>query len=143
MPGPTPPKNTNNGFNWGRFSKTLSFWILIILIPVALIQISGSRAESSPEISYTQYKQELDRDNIAEVTMSGGKNVTGSFREPAVIAGKTARKFTVQLPMANSQAALDQLDAKKVRATPPDPNPRVLARSITFLPGLLPLCISL
>ncbi len=137
MPGPTPPKNTNNGFNWGRFSKTLSFWILIILIPVALIQISGSRAESSPEISYTQYKQELDRDNIAEVTMSGGKNVTGSFREPAVIAGKTARKFTVQLPMANSQAALDQLDAKKVRVTSQDPKPSVMAWIINFLPWLL------
>ena len=43
MPVPTPPKNgNNNGFNWGRFSKTLSFWILIILIPVALIQMSGA-----------------------------------------------------------------------------------------------------
>src|SRR5260221_1254792 len=114
MPGPTPPKNTNNGFNWGRFSKTLSFWILIILIPVALIQISGSRAESSPEISYTQYKQELDRDNIAEVTMSGGKNVTGSFPEPAAIAGQTAARVPVQFPRANSQPPLDQLAAQKV-----------------------------
>ena len=52
MPVPTPPKNgnnnSNNGFNWGRFSKTLSFWILIILIPVALIQLSGQRADSAP-----------------------------------------------------------------------------------------------
>jgi cell division protease FtsH len=35
---PTPPKKP---FNLGRFSKTLSFWILVILIPVAFIQFSG------------------------------------------------------------------------------------------------------
>src|SRR5258707_5958401 len=69
--------------------------------------------------------------------MWGGKNVPGSFREPAVIAGKTARKFTVQLPMANSQAALDQLDAKKVRVTSQDPKPSVMAWIINFLPWLL------
>ena len=47
MPVPTPPKNGNNGFNWARFSKTLSFWILIILIPVALIQLSGNRSDAA------------------------------------------------------------------------------------------------
>ena len=45
MPGPMPPtkndKNNKGPTNWGRLSKTLSFWILIILIPVALIQLSG------------------------------------------------------------------------------------------------------
>jgi len=29
--------NNNKGFNWGRFSKTLSFWVFILLIPVVLI----------------------------------------------------------------------------------------------------------
>ena len=138
MPVPTAPKNgNNNGFNWGRFSKTLSFWILIVLIPVALIQLSGQRAESAPEISYTQYKQELDRNNIAELTMSAGKNVTGSFREPTTVEGKPARKFTAQLPVANSQSALDQLDAKGVKVTSQDPKPSVMAWVINFLPWLL------
>jgi len=138
MPVPTPPKNgNNNGFNWGRFSKTISFWILIILIPVALIQLSGQRADSATEISYTQYKQELDRNNIAELTMSAGKNVTGSFREPTTVAGKPAKKFTAQLPVANSQSALDQLDAKGVTVTSQDPKPSVMGWIISFLPWLL------
>ena len=45
---PTPPKKP---FNLGRFSKTLSFWILVILIPVAFIQFSSSRADSASEIN--------------------------------------------------------------------------------------------
>ena len=83
MPVPTPPKNgnNNNGFNWGRFSKTLSFWILIILIPVALIQMTGARAESAPEIRYDFYRQQLESGNIAEVTVQEIKVNTGATEE--------------------------------------------------------------
>ena len=42
MPIPMPPKNKKE-FSWGRFSKTLSFWILILLIPVILIQLTGAQ----------------------------------------------------------------------------------------------------
>jgi cell division protease FtsH len=59
-----PPKNKKE-FSWGRFSKTLSFWILIILIPVVLIQLSGNKTEASKQVTYTQYRDELAHDNIA------------------------------------------------------------------------------
>ena len=52
MPIPMPPKNKKE-FSWGRFSKTLSFWILILLIPVVLIQLTGAKSEASKTISYT------------------------------------------------------------------------------------------
>ena len=62
---PTPPKNT---FNWRRFSKGLSFWILVILIPVAIIQFSGGRREPAVELDYSDYREQLDRNNIARAT---------------------------------------------------------------------------
>ncbi|HEY7566901.1 MAG TPA: hypothetical protein VH762_04985, partial [Gemmatimonadaceae bacterium] len=58
---PTPPKRS---FNWSRFSKTLSFWILVILIPVAVIQFSNARGDASASINYTQYLRELERGNV-------------------------------------------------------------------------------
>ena len=36
--------------NWGRFSKTLSFWILVILIPVAFLTYGNGRETQAPEI---------------------------------------------------------------------------------------------
>jgi cell division protease FtsH len=139
MPAPTPPKNGNNnsGFNWGRFSKTLSFWILIILIPVALIQMTGARAESASEIRYDFYRQQLESGNIAEVTVQGGKNVIGTFKEPRTIQNKTTKKFTIQLPAANSPQEVDLLMAKGVQITSQDPKPSVMAWVINFLPWLL------
>ena len=139
MPVPTPPKNGNNnsGFNWARFSKTLSFWILIILIPVALIQLSGQRAESAPEIRYDFYRQQLESGNVAEVTVTGGKNVVGTFKEPRNVQNKSARKFTIQLPAANSPQEVDLLMSKGVQITSQDPKPSIMAWVINFLPWLL------
>src|SRR5829696_4642782 len=111
MPAPMPPtkndKNNKGPTNWGRLSKTLSFWILLLLIPFALFQLSGARADAAPEIPYTAYRQQLERGNITEVTVLAGKHVTGTFREPITVENKPARKFTMQLPAANSQAEVD------------------------------------
>ena len=48
-----PPKKPTN---WGRVSKTLSFWILIILIPVAFFQLSGAAREPSAQIDWTRVR---------------------------------------------------------------------------------------
>ena len=73
MPAPQPPKNKRE-MNWGRFSKTFAFWILILLIPVALIRLSGARPDQSPKINYSRYRDELSRDNIRSVTIQAGKS---------------------------------------------------------------------
>jgi cell division protease FtsH len=140
MPVPMSPKNgnkNNKGFNWGRFSKTLSFWVFILLIPVVLIQLAGPRSEATTEINYTDYKSQLAKDNIKDVTVSAGKNITGSFRQPTVIGQKTAKKFSLQLPVANSQAEIDQLTARGVTITGTDAKPNLLSVVVSFLPWLL------
>src|SRR5690242_12028428 len=145
MPVPMPPKNdknkpnkgNNKGTNWGRLSKTLSFWILVIMIPVALVQLSGARADAAPEISYTQYKALLAQDNIAEVTVTAGKNVVGDFKQKEIIGGKEAKKFTVQLPVGNSQAEIDELRAHDVKIHSEDARPSPFSCLISFLPYLL------
>jgi len=140
MPVPMSPKNgnkNNKGFNWGRFSKTLSFWVFILLIPVVLIQLAGPRSEATTEINYTDYKSQLAKDNIKDVTVSAGKNITGSFRQATVIGQKTAKRFSLQLPVANSQAEIDQLTARGVTITGTDAKPNLLSVVVSFLPWLL------
>ena len=49
---PTPaPKG---GPSWGRISKNLSFWILVLLIPVAFFQFKGAAGQAG-EINYTRF----------------------------------------------------------------------------------------
>src|SRR3954447_14274598 len=142
MPVPMSPKNgnknnNNKGFNWGRFSKTLSFWVFILLIPVVLIQLAGPRSEATTDINYTQYRAQLTANNIQDVTVSAGKNITGTFRQPTPIGTKSAKRFSLQLPVANSQAEIDQLTARGVTITGTDAKPNLLSVVVSFLPWLL------
>jgi cell division protease FtsH len=137
MPVPIPPKSPKKDVNWGRLSKTLSFWLLILLIPVALIQLSGARSEQAPLISYTQYKSELDRDNIRKVKIQAGKYVTGEFKTPVPYDGRNVPKFNVRLPMENAQAEVDSLSKRAVVIEAEDARPSVTTYIFNFLPWLL------
>ena len=55
----TPPPKKDR--DWGRMSKQLSFWILLILIPLAFIKLTNPASEHTPTITYTQYDRELER----------------------------------------------------------------------------------
>ena len=142
MPVPMSPKNgnknnNNKGFNWGRFSKTLSFWVFILLIPVVLIQLAGPRSEATTEINYTEYRAQLQANNIKDVTVSAGKNITGTFKQATVVGQKTAKRFSLQLPVANSQKEIDELTARGVTITGTDAKPNLLSVVVSFLPWLL------
>jgi cell division protease FtsH len=131
-----PPKNKRE-MNWGRFSKTFAFWILILLIPVALIQISGNKSSESPKVSYTRYRQELARDNVQKVVIQGGKYMTGEFRARTNVEGREVRKFVVNLPAQNSEKEVEALSARGVNIEAQDQRPSVTAWIINFLPWLL------
>src|SRR5215207_4213630 len=116
---PLPPLNqTPSGpkkpFNWGRFSKTLSFWALIILIPVAFMRLASGRDDAAPTISYTEYDRQLSRDNVRKVTIQTGQTgqqVYGEFRTPVSVPDRkgVTTKFTTRLPMENSAPDLERL----------------------------------
>jgi cell division protease FtsH len=137
MPAPKPEKPKRE-FSWSKLSKTVSFWILIILIPVVLLQITGTHSEAAREIDYNPtFRDELAAGNIDNVTVQGGKVIVGEFRQPITVGNKQAKRFTVNLT-GNVTDGLDQeLRAKNVRVRAEDAKPSILAWIVNFLPWLL------
>src|SRR5215212_7000880 len=131
---PVPPKKP---FNWGRFSKTLSFWILIILVPVAFIQLSGARGEPTPTITYSQYDRELERGNVSAVTIQAGKSIIGQFKDRVAVNGREARRFSVRLPVDNSDAEVDRLRKQGVQIEAKEAPTPIGAYIATILPWVL------
>jgi cell division protease FtsH len=113
MPIPIPQKPKTPG-KWGKASKQLSFWVLLVLLAGTLFTYMSGAKESAPEISYTQYNQELQRGNVAAVTIQSGQLITGDFRSKVQISNKPASKFTVLLPMLNSDREVLKLQDKNV-----------------------------
>jgi cell division protease FtsH len=132
-----PPKNKRE-FSWGRFMKTLSFWILILLIPIVLIQLSGGKADATKQVTYTQYKYELEHDNITKVQIVAGKTVNGTFQNKVNVPGQgEAKNFTVRLPVENSESEVAALNAKGVAIEAKDANISWLGAVLNFLPWLM------
>src|SRR5574342_792417 len=106
---PPPPRE----FNWTRMLRTLSFWALLIVGTVALVQLASSRRQGEAEIEYTQFLDELDAGNIAGVEIAE-RDVKGAFKRAVTVKRQTVERFTVRLPFEVDNAWVAGLRAKGV-----------------------------
>ncbi|MEJ7808878.1 MAG: ATP-dependent zinc metalloprotease FtsH [Gemmatimonadaceae bacterium] len=134
-----PPMSPKKDFNWGKFSKTLSFWILLILIPIAFIRLTNAGSEQTPTIDYSRYDQELAQQNVESVVVQAGKSITGKFRQPVVVKPGTrpAKSFHVRIPVENSDAEFERLRKANVTISAEDARPSILTLLLNYLPFLL------
>jgi cell division protease FtsH len=138
MPIQMPNKNPKKPTNWSKVSKQLSFWVFVILVPVAIIQFSGKGADAAPEISYSEYTSQLQRENIDKVTIQGGRALTGDFKQKVQAkGGRLVQKFKVLLPMENSSDDLKELKAHGVQIQAEEQRTSMTALLIGLFPYLL------
>ena len=126
------------GFNWGRFSKTLAFWVLIILIPVTFVTLTGRGMDQAPEISYTDYARELAKGNVAKVTITAGNRIQGETKGPIAAEGREYRRFVANYPGTTmSDGELDRLRSAGVQIVAKDARPSFGSVLINILPYVL------
>src|SRR5437660_3020824 len=77
MPNRVPPPRE---FNWARTLRTLSFWALLVVGSIALVQFASSRRQEAVEISYTQFTEQLDAANVAAVEITERQQIKGDFK---------------------------------------------------------------
>src|SRR6266516_6488800 len=91
---PPPPRE----FSWARVLRTLSFWALVIVGAIALVQFAAGRREPTADLNYTQFSEQLDSGNIKSLEIVGRQEIRGDFQRPITAQGKSAPHFTVMLP---------------------------------------------
>src|SRR5579863_7363109 len=132
---PTQSGNNNKKGNWSRNSKTWAFWLLLLMVPVVFFEIANTRSDQPAQIIYSQYDQQLAQDNVKRVTIQSGRQVTGDFKQKVVLGGKDVQKFTVKLPLENSDEEIDRLRAHNVEIEAKEPG-QTFTTVIAFLPYL-------
>ena len=100
MPVPMPPKNTRRNSAGDGSRRPLSFWILIILIPVVLIQLSGAQVRGVEADHLHAVPRRARRTTTSQkVTITAGKTVNGTFKQRDHVGGNdSVKNFTVRLP---------------------------------------------
>jgi cell division protease FtsH len=134
MPNKNTPKKSTD---WSKRSKQLSFWVFVILVPVAIIQFSGKGAEAAPDISYTQYEQEVEKGNVEKVTIEDGRKIVGDLRQKIAVGNRAVSKFTVELPMAHSPEELAPLRKNKVQVQSKEARMPLSAVLVSIFPYIL------
>jgi cell division protease FtsH len=132
-----PNKNPKKPTNWSKISKQLSFWVFVILVPVAIIQFSGKGSDTAPEISYTQYDTELQKNNVDKVTIQAGRLLTGDFKQKVNVKGRFVQKFRSLLPTENSSDEITRLRQHNVQIQAEDARPSFTTILISLFPYLL------
>ena len=82
-------------FNWGRTLRTLSFWALLIVGSIALVQFASSRRQDAVDISYTDFTEQLDAGNVSGVEITERQQVRGDFKTSVTVGPSN---FRVGLP---------------------------------------------
>jgi cell division protease FtsH len=130
---PTRPPRTN----WGNLSKNLALWLLVGLLALALFQMMSRQRNPTQEFSYTEFSRQLDQGNIARVEVFDGKRLEGDFRAPVSQDGRTAKSFTVLLPVANSESFIKRLEDAGVPILAKEPKGGITAIIIAALPWIV------
>jgi cell division protease FtsH len=94
-----------------RVTRGASFWILIVLVPLLLLQVFGpNRQQEAVELNYRpQFTNQLESGNISSVTIFDGKRIEGDLRNPIIVDGKEHRTFETAIPFTGSTDELQAL----------------------------------
>src|SRR6266542_1022772 len=141
MPIQLPSKPPKKQSNLARISKQASFWVFVLLVPVAIIQFSSKAADQAPIISYSQYDAELQRGNIEKVTIQAGNKIEGDFKNNVMINRHPVSKFNVRLPIDNSSDDLKRLREAGVQISAEDARLSFAAILVTVLPYALMMAV--
>src|SRR5256886_8932089 len=124
-------------FSWARTLRTLSFWALLIVGSIALVQFAANRRPETVDISYTQFTEQLDKGNVDTVEITERQQVKGSFKTRVPVRGRNFDHFTSLLPFESSDAWVTTLRAKGVDVRAREEKQSFGVFLFSFLPYLL------
>ncbi len=136
MPDRSPPPPRK--FGWATLSRNVVFWLLIVLILIAFYQVFDANKDGFQEVSYTTFKEQLENSNIAKVEITSGKFVRGEFRQPVPTpGGRETERFSVVLPIQDSELFVQRLEEKQVAITGKEPKTSFGTVFIQLLPWVI------
>src|SRR5437660_3111119 len=136
MPNRLPPQRE---FNWAQLLRTLSFWALLVVGSIALVKFAAGRRQDTQEISYSEFTDQLDSNNISAVEITERQQVKGDFRHTYVGAGSRhgVEHFTTLLPFESSDEWIKALKARGVTVSAKEMKPTFGIVLLNFLPYVL------
>jgi cell division protease FtsH len=118
--------------------RTLSFWALLIVGTIALVQIASRGRQAEAKINYApEFVDELAAGNVATVEIVEDRLVRGTFRRAVTVKRETVERFNFRLPFEPDEKWVAALLAKGVQVQGRESSQSFGVVLLTFLPYLL------
>jgi cell division protease FtsH len=108
--GQRPPQGPPEGSSWRRTSRSLLFWLFLILLSISIFQFFSRSRRHEVTITYSEFRQQLNEGNVQEVFIVD-RDVHGELKSPAtkVEDGKAREfdQFYVYVPFEVSELRAD------------------------------------
>jgi len=134
-----PPDEQKDGFRWKKGTRTLLFWVLLLLFSISLFQYYSRNKGDVLTINYTEFMQQLDQSNVKKVTLVE-KDIEGEFtKQITKTEGKKTGQFTkfkLHIPF-DDPSLLDKLQAKNVEIKAEAPSTNWSGIILTSLPWII------
>jgi cell division protease FtsH len=89
-----PPDGKKDDFKWKKGTRTLIFWVFLLLISISVFQFYSRSKKEAVTITYTEFMHELDDSNIKKVTLVE-KDIQGELKHAITkTEGKNTQTFT-------------------------------------------------
>ena len=109
-----PLRTPDDGSKMTRVSRNGAFWLLLVLMAALLVQLMRGQEQAAIDFTYTEFKTQLDADNILEVTVVESRRLEGELRAPRMEDGREFQSFTTMLPGEISAELLADLEQHDV-----------------------------
>jgi len=121
-------------FEWKKATRTLTFWVLIILGTIVIAQLIQMGEPKEKELTYSEFTALLDQGQIVEGTVID-REFHGRYRTGKAGSSEVAH-FKTTLPPYMDQQMLDRWKDKGVTVDFKIKTPNVLSYFINFLPWI-------
>ena len=127
-------------FPWKRSSRTLIFWVALIAMSALLINYYNFGKAQQSEVTYTEFIEQLDTDNVGTVTIVDRK-VEGTFKvEILKTVGRKSvkvREFWMLLPMMDPAPFVARVEQKHVKINAQEEGLNWTSLILGFAPWIL------
>ncbi len=137
------PNRPDQGMKLSRFSRTTSFWLLLILMSVLAVQLVSSQGEATKDLTYQEYVTQRDARNIAEVTIFDKTELEGTLRAPMNVEGREVSQITFLFGFEVTREELDLLAQNNTVVNTGSRQNTWTTILITMLPWVLVLVVFL
>jgi len=123
---------------FSSISKTLAFWILLLLLPLTIYNFMNVEKDEVVSIDYSDFKRELSEENINSVVIVD-KEISGDLKIPSSLMQESIQvdytKFRTFIPFEDP-TLVSRLEEKGVGISSHPPKGKWWVQVLGWLPWL-------